>query len=196
MKILIDNGHGVETPGKRSPDGSFREYRWSREVARMVCDALVADGYDAELLVPETKDISLSERCRRANKYSKYDTILVSIHNNAAGNGSRWMSARGWSIYTTKGITKADYLAECIYQRAKETFIAPLSVRTYSNSQKLAHDWEANFYLLLHSYCPAVLIENFFMDNKADVAFLKKEDGKRTCASVIVEGIKDYLCTG
>jgi len=25
MKILIDNGHGQFTPGKRSPDGNFRE---------------------------------------------------------------------------------------------------------------------------------------------------------------------------
>lgn len=25
MKILIDNGHGENTPGKRSPDGSLRE---------------------------------------------------------------------------------------------------------------------------------------------------------------------------
>ena len=24
MKILIDNGHGENTPGKRSPDGTFR----------------------------------------------------------------------------------------------------------------------------------------------------------------------------
>ena len=27
MKILIDNGHGENTPGKRSPDGSLRVYR-------------------------------------------------------------------------------------------------------------------------------------------------------------------------
>ena len=26
MKILIENGHGIETPGKRSPDGVLREY--------------------------------------------------------------------------------------------------------------------------------------------------------------------------
>ena len=33
MIILIDNGHGIETPGKRSPDGRFKEYLWNREVA-------------------------------------------------------------------------------------------------------------------------------------------------------------------
>ena len=67
IKILIDNGHGVNTPGKRSPDGRFREYAWAREIAR----AIVADckdlGYDAELLVPEEYDVCLSARCYRAN---------------------------------------------------------------------------------------------------------------------------------
>ena len=29
MKILIDNGHGVDTPGKRSPNGNLCEYAWN-----------------------------------------------------------------------------------------------------------------------------------------------------------------------
>ncbi len=29
MKILIDNGHGTETPGKCSPDGRLREYAYT-----------------------------------------------------------------------------------------------------------------------------------------------------------------------
>jgi len=190
--ILIDNGHGAETPGKRSPDGSLREYAWAREVARMVCDILQAEGYNARLLVPEDRDVSLAERCRRANQHDKRNSILVSIHNNAAGDGSKWMNARGWAIYTTRGITEADRLAEAIYQRAVREFRAPLSVRTYSN-QPLGHDWEANFYILLHSYMPAVLIENFFQDNRDDVAFLKTKAGKVACAEVVVDGVKDYL---
>lgn len=192
MTILIDNGHGENTPGKRSPDGSFREYKWCREVANMVCDLLQAEGYKAKLLVPEKTDISLNERCKRANKYNKNDTLLVSIHNNAAGNGQNWAKARGWAVYTTRGITAADRLAEAVYQRAKAAFKKPLTVRTYSNAQ-YGHDFEADFYILLHSYCPAILIENFFMDNKEDVAYLKTEKAKATCAEVIVAGIKDYL---
>ena len=194
MKILIDNGHGIETPGKRSPDGTLREYAWAREVARMICDLLQAEGYDASLLVPEDKDISLAERCRRANKFNKRDTILVSVHCNASGSGSKWMKARGWSIVTTKGITAADTLADCIWKRANQTFRSPLSVRSYSNA-KMGHDYEENFYILLHSYCPAVLIENFFQDNKEDVAYLKTSSGKAACAEVAVLGIQDYLRT-
>ena len=68
MKILIDNGHGRETPGKRSPDGRLLEYVQNRLLARGIVDALTARGLDASLLVPEETDISLPERCRRVNE--------------------------------------------------------------------------------------------------------------------------------
>ena len=190
--VLIDNGHGVETPGKRSPDGTLREYAWAREVARMVCDILQAEGYNARLLVPEERDVPLAERCRRANQYDKRNSILVSIHNNAAGDGSKWMKARGWAIYTTRGITEADRLADAIWQRARKTFRAPLTVRSYTNAP-LGHDYEENFYILLHTYAPAVLVENFFQDNRDDVAYLLTPAGKAACAEVVVQGVKDYL---
>lgn len=201
MKILIDNGHGIETIGKCSPDALkglvnsplyFKEYQWCREVANMVCDLLQAEGFDAQLLVPELKDIALAERVRRVNRFDAKDTLLISIHVNAAGSGNSWMNARGWSIYTSRGITEADILAECIYQSAKKTFKYPQTIRTNSNLS-FGHDFEENFYILRNSRCPAVLIENFFQDNKEDVKYLKTNKGKAECAEVIVLGIKDYL---
>ena len=59
MKILIDNGHGVDTPGKRSPDGEFREYAWNRLIASRIVAALTDLGHEAQLLVPDQEDISL-----------------------------------------------------------------------------------------------------------------------------------------
>ena len=38
--------------------------------------------------------------------------ILVFIHANAFGNGREWTKARGWSVYTGKGQTRADLLAD------------------------------------------------------------------------------------
>lgn len=192
MTILFDNGHGADTKGKRSPDGTFFEYKFNREVACMSCDLLQAEGYDARILVPELKDISLAERVARANKFKKNDTILVSIHVNASGSDGKWRKGRGWRIFTTRGITDADYLAECIYQAAKREFKSPLTVGSYSN-QKYGHDWENDFYIIKKTYCPAVLVENFFMDNKDDLAYLKTDAGKAACAEAIVAGIKDYL---
>lgn len=69
MKILIDNGHGRETPGKRSPDGRLLEYAQNRLLARGIVDGLTARGLDAALLVPEPTDIPLPERCRRVNEW-------------------------------------------------------------------------------------------------------------------------------
>lgn len=194
MKILVDNGHGVDTKGKQAPDGSLREYKWAREVARMVCDLLQAEGYDASLLVPEEKDIALATRCARANKYNKKTTLLVSIHINASGSDGKWRKARGWRIFTTRGITEADTLAEYIWQAAKATFKAPLTVGSYSNA-KYGHDWENDFYIIKKSYCPAVLVENFFMDNHEDCNYLKTNLAKATCAEVIVAGVKAYLAS-
>ena len=67
MKIFIDNGHGLMTAGKRSPDGQFREAFYNREIAKRVVAYLIDRGYDAELLVPEDDDVSLEERVRRVN---------------------------------------------------------------------------------------------------------------------------------
>ncbi len=68
MKILIDPGHGRNTPGKCSPDGRFREYQYTCEIAAAVVARLQALGHDAEVLVPEFEDIPLSERVRRVNE--------------------------------------------------------------------------------------------------------------------------------
>lgn len=48
MIVLIDNGHGVETPGKRSPDGRLREYAWTREVAQRIVGELRRRGIDGQ----------------------------------------------------------------------------------------------------------------------------------------------------
>ena len=82
--ILLDNGHGQETPGKRSPDGLFREYAWTRNFVKRLKYELEHFGYIVVEIVPENEDINLYERVSRVNDLCKlYDCILVSIHNNA-----------------------------------------------------------------------------------------------------------------
>lgn len=99
MKILIDNGHGVDTKGKRSPDGRLLEYAENRLLASRIVSALKAQGLDAELLVPGDNDVSLFQHCDRVNRFcyalGKENVILVSIHCNAAGKGDRWYNATG-----------------------------------------------------------------------------------------------------
>lgn len=180
MKILIDNGHGENTPGKRSPDGTFREYAYTREIADEVVRELAKRGYVAERIVKENLDVPLAERARRVNevcaRYGANNVLLVSIHCNAAGNGE-WMNARGWSAYTTKGKTKADELANRMYDLAACFITGQKIRRDYSDGDP---DWEENFYILSKTKCPAVLTENFFMDNKDDIAYLTSMEGNKT----------------
>ena len=197
MKILIDNGHGIQTKGKRSPDGKFLEYAYTREIARQVVTELKNKGYDAELLVPEEDDIPLSERVRRTNAHcqalGKSNVILISIHVNAAGNGTKWMNATGWSCYTCKGQTESDRLADCFY-KAAEQILKNQVIRTgYARDGDA--DWEENFYILRHTQCPAVLTENFFMDSRSDLEYLQSRAGKQAVVDTHVEGIIDYLNT-
>jgi N-acetylmuramoyl-L-alanine amidase len=194
MKILIDNGHGENTTGKRSPDGLLREYAYAREIAEKIQKELSAKGYDVERIVRETIDVPLSERARRVNetcaRYGSANVILVSIHCNAAGNGD-WMSARGWSAYTSKGNTKADTLASCLYAAAAEHL--PVGMKIRSDWSDKDPDWEENFYILQKTKCPAVLTENLFQDNKEDVDFLLSDNGKQTIVKLHVEGIIKYI---
>ncbi len=53
MKILIDNGHGSDTPGKRSPDGRFPEWKYNRDISARVTSELIRLGYDTELIIQE-----------------------------------------------------------------------------------------------------------------------------------------------
>ena len=109
MKILIDNGHGENTPGKRSPDGRLREWAYSREIADRVVSELRKKGIDAERIVKEDTDVPLFERCQRANaiyKETGKKAILVSIHCNAAGSGANWMNAKGWSVFVSNNASR------------------------------------------------------------------------------------------
>ena len=194
MKILLDNGHGFDTPGKRSPDGHFREYAYNRYLAFLIHERLTAIGLDVQILVPEREDISLKERCRRVNRIcqqlGKNQVILISIHVNAAGNGQNWLDARGWSCFTTRGKTNSDALATCLYEAAK-THLPGHRLRTdFTDGDP---DIEKDFYIIRHTSCPAVLTENLFMDNRQDVAFLESEEGARAIVNLHVDGILQYL---
>lgn len=194
MKILIDPGHGIDTPGKRSPDGLFLEYLWNRQVADLILEGLLSAGVDASLVVTETNDVSLRNRVNRVNticnRLGASNVLLVSIHANAAGNGSAWMNAKGWSCYTSKGKTKSDQVAECLYDAFEEEFQDRKIRKDMSDGDR---DWEENFYVLQKSKCPAVLLENFFYDNREECAWMLQEETKRRIASAAVKGIIKYI---
>ncbi len=193
MKILIDNGHGADTKGKRSPDGRLLEYKYTREIASHIEAELKALGYDAQRIVTEEQDVPLDERVRRVKeqcgRLGSSNVILISVHCNAAGNGG-WMKAHGWSAYTSKGETKSDKLASLLYEEAEANFTGHKIRKDYSDGDP---DWEENFYVLRKTPCVAVLTENFFQDNVDDVVYLLSDEGRNAIVKTHVNGIIKYV---
>lgn len=192
MIILLDAGHGESTPGKRSPDGRLREYKYCREIAKEVQKELINKGFQVELIVNDDTDIPLMERCRIVNQYcdkhGKTNTVLVSIHCNAAGSGIDWMNAKGWSVFISNNSSdRSKKLAECLFNAAQNE---GLSLRKYSQTQVY---WKQNLAICRDTKCPAVLTENLFQDNKEDVEFLLSEVGKKSIVKLHVEGIIKYI---
>jgi len=198
MKILVDNGHGVETPGKRSPDGRLREYQYCRDIAAALVERLKAAGYDAQLLVPEIRDVPLNKgtdtRVKRVNnicaQLGAANVLLVSIHNNAAGSKGQWLTARGWSGHVAQNASaNSKRLAECLADAAAAQ---GLKVRKPLATQKY---WVQSLAICRETKCPAVLTENLFQDNRQDVDYLLTAEGRAAIVQLHFVGILNYLNT-
>ena len=194
MIVLIDNGHGRDTAGKRSPDGRLREYAYTREIAKRLQAALgsVEGVTEAYLITPEEKDIALATRCKRANmycrKYGAANVLLVSLHNNAAGADGQWHDARGWSAHVAPNASaRSKALAACLADAAAAN---GQRVRKYTQAQPYIVQ---NLAICRDTLCPAVLTENLFQDNRADVDILLSEQGKQTVVNIHADGIRAYI---
>ena len=185
--ILFDNGHGQETPGKRSPiwkDGrQLFEWEFNRDMVRRIILKCDHAGIRAVKLVPETFDVSLEERCKRANLW--YDRcngncIVVSIHANAGGG-------TGFEVYTSPGQTKADPIGTELIEQLQQDFP---EIKIRKDMADGDPDKEAGFYILKHTKAPAILAENLFMDNEADCRLLMAEDFRDKLADSYISFLK------
>lgn len=172
IKIVLDYAHGEEVAGKRSPDGKFREYSWSRKTLKKLKEKLITSEYEVFESNSTEKEIGLSNRANNTNKITG-KKIFISLHSDAAGSGMEWMNARGYSVYTTKGVTNSDIMAEEFMKQFAIDF-PELKARPDRSDGDL--DKEENFTVIYKANCPAVLIEWLFQDNIEDVKILLNEE--------------------
>lgn len=185
--ILFDNGHGQETPGKHSPlwkDGrQLFEWEFNRDMVRRIILKCYHAGISAVKLVPETFDVSLQERCKRANLcYDRCNgnCVVVSIHANAGGG-------TGFEVYTSPGQAQADPIATKLIEQLQKDFP---EIKMRKDMADGDPDKEAGFYILKHTKAPAILAENLFMDNEADCLLLMAEDFREKLAESYVKFLK------
>lgn len=198
IKIILGTAHLSSTPGKRSPDGKFREYAYSRKVCKAVQEELLSRGVDCVIDYEDddmpglTSSQELVKRVQIVNKLAKKtDCLYVSIHVNASAKNG-WDKATGFSIYTSPGETKSDTLATDIFDEATK-LLKPAGKSLRKDMSDGDPDFEENFYVLRKTICPAVLTENFFQNSKSDVEFLESEEGFKIVIEYHVRGIFKYL---
>lgn len=185
--IALDDGHGIETPGKRTPefeDGTFmHENEFNRIVVKYLKEHLEYNNFDVLEVAPTDEDIPLTTRVKLANnqilnKFNKYADFYLSVHANAYGNGE-WNEVSGIETYVHFDYPETVKKAEIINKHILKG--TPLKNRGVKNG-----DW---IYVLKYTLMEAVLVELAFMTNKNDAKLLMSDEYRRESAKELAQAI-------
>lgn len=171
--IGVDDGHGYDTAGKRSPSG-YKENEFNHWTKVYLIEALKRCGFKIIDCSPSRKDNSLQNRCDIANNNDC--DAFVSIHFNAMGY--KWqIKAEGIETYYFPGSSKGEILAKVVHHELMQgTKMNNRGVKT------------ARFYVLRYTKMPAILVECGFMDNKEDFALMQSTHYRKECSEEICKG--------
>ncbi|MFC7441670.1 N-acetylmuramoyl-L-alanine amidase family protein [Laceyella putida] len=179
--IALDDGHGMNTPGKRTPripqlNGRvIKENEFNQAIVKFLDDELKRCGFKTLLVAPTDNDTPLSTRTRLAN--SKGADLYVSCHYNAGGG-------EGIETYHFKGSKAGKRAAEIIHKHVK------VAVPRKDRGVKTA-----NFFVLRETSMPAVLIEYGFMDDPGleEAAQMIDPQVQKAFAVATAKGICEYF---
>lgn len=174
-RIIVDAGHGPNTVGKRSPDGTLREFTFNEAVAIRLKELLTTERYTVIFSHDHTRDVGLSERITLSNRL-KVDAF-VSIHANAYGTD--WNEANGLETYTCLLPSRTSVRMATYVQEA-------LKMRTGRKDRGIKKE---DYAVLRKTTMPAILVECGFMTNREESMLLKSKDYQNQCAQAIAFGI-------
>ena len=181
--IAICDGHGLETPGKRTPffPGTkqfMHENEFNSVVAGYLKEDLERCKFRTLVVAPTDADAPLKTMVDLADK-AKAD-FYISAHANAL-NGI-WGPQEGLGVYHYPGSARSQTAAIIIHR-----FLAK------GTKQKDRGALTDNFYVLRETDMPAVLVECAFMDNLKEAQLLLADAFRRECADEIAQGICEYF---
>jgi len=189
MLWILDAGHGVETPGKRSPgkksprDGrtGIVEYEFNRDVVAQLAAALDSTGRDYHIVCQDEHTMALSDRVKIANTMIaawEGRAALISIHANAAG-GRGWSGARGFRVFHHH----APDLARMMKLNVQ------LAMSEWSRGARVK---TSGFTMIKRPKCPSILTENGFMTSKKDAVMLQSPETRARIAEYHFNTVLDY----
>lgn len=188
---FLDNGHGYDTPGKRSgimPDGrQCFEFEFNRDIVGRISWKLFNAKKNYVIVVPEKEDISLRDRSQRMIDVCKDYPMFknrkgISVH----GNGYHKESANGIEVWTLPGQTPIDKTADIFMEKAK---VLNFTLRTDFTDKDA--DKEKRFSILWYprNYVDMMLTENGFYTNYEDFKKMMDNGFREKIADVHVESI-------
>lgn len=191
-KILIatDDGHGMETAGKRTPlfpDGTYmKENEFNRAVIDKLNVHLKRNNFDVLHVSAGDTDVPLKTRTDLANNtipngFGRPADAFVSVHANAAG--STWNSkVKGIEIYYRAGSNEGKKLAQDVQEYLVKG--TPLINRGLKTS---------NLHITREADMPGILVEGAFMDNPDEAKLLMSDAYRDECAEEIARGLCQYF---
>lgn len=181
MKIMLDAGHGNNTPGKRTPDDSMREFHFNGVVANYVRDTLLKyEGVTVDFAHDPSGNIDIALLARTNTANSKKSNVYVSIHANAYGTS--WNDANGIETFVHPN---ADNISINLAKLIQDKLIKITGLRNRGVKR-------ADFHVLRETNMPSVLVECGFMTNRNEATLLKSDDYRRKCAKAIADALVEF----
>jgi N-acetylmuramoyl-L-alanine amidase len=179
MIICLDPGHGGEDSGAVGPLG-LKESDAALQIAKYIRHGLLDSDHEVICTRLDDKFVSLVGRCEIANV--AFADLLLSIHCNAFSNPN----AHGYEVWTSRGQTAADPIAERLFESIGEAFprLAPRYDKTDGDSDK-----EAGFVVLTQSRMAAVLVETCFISNAIEERWLHDIGWMMRMAGAIISSV-------
>jgi len=183
-KIAVDDGHGISTSGKQTPD-HYKENEFNHYTKLLLKKELEDNGFSVIDCSPTRDDNTLQSRCNIANNAGA--DIFVSIHYNAMG--SIWRkSGGGIETYYHDNSEKGIKLAGCIHDElVKNTKLENRGIKSDTTLYK------NGLAVLRNTNMPSVLVECGFMDIKSEAELMKSDKYRLECAREICKGICKYF---
>ena len=199
--IALDDGHGMNTAGKRTPpltsdlyiDNTLvrkkgeviKENEFNRAVVNYLKEALIRCGFEVLLVAPTDEDTPLQARVKKAND-AKVDAY-ISKHYNALG--STWQTkAKGLvTIIHYNSQAKTKVLAKNVHDE-----LWKLHESHNCTNYGVRNDTDISgysLYVLRNTTMPAILTESGFMDNMIEAKYMldtefQKNDAEATCKGI------------
>lgn len=188
ITVCIDPGHGGVDPGKVGINNAL-EKDINLAIALMLREQLEASGY--EVIMTRETDAGLYEEGERSKKMAdlkrrialieeKKPDIVVGIHQNSFTQES----SKGAQVFYYKESQDGATLAGIMQEQLKT------ELSDGNSRQAKAND---NYYMLLHTSSPMIIVECGFLSNSEEAEKLISVEYQQKLAEIIAHGIDAFF---